>query len=359
MPSHGANAATMRIRKQFVVGSLQLAGRKSICRLLVVATCLLSTTALVLAQDEPPPLPSTIARGRDDDIETIRVNTELVDLNVSVFSRNGQGLVGDLQQTDFAVFENGSPEEVTFFASASTPFDLILLIDLSGSTFEKLSLVRKSAIRFVKAARPTDRIGIFTFTDAPFVVSPLTSDREQLIERIKNIQKPYGGTNFWDAAGFVLSSTSLAKDPARRQAIIVMSDGVDNALPDVPGPGSVTSFEDLLARVKTSDAIVIPIYLDTEREMIKQRRATVSSYVMARQQLAELAMESGSPVYHARKLEDLRGVYEQVIRDLGTVYSIGYRPTNKKRDGSWRAVSVRLVTRPDLAARTRRGYYAK
>ena len=314
----------------------------------------------VRAQDEPPPLPPrTIAQQKDDDIETIRIDTELVDLNVSVFSRDSQRPVGELQQTDFAVSENGTPEEISSFASASTPFDLVLLIDLSGSTVDKLDLVRKSAIRFVEAARPTDRIGIITFTDMPFVVSSLTSDRTLLAERIKKIEKPRGGTNFWDAVGFVLTSIYRTRDPSRRQALIVMSDGVDNALPDVPGPGSNTTFEALLEGVKSSDAILIPIYLDTEREMIKQHRATEGSYALARQQLALLAGESGSLLYRARKLEDLRGVYEQVIRDLGTVYSIGYRPTNRKHDGSWRNVSVRLVSRPDLAARTRRGYYAK
>jgi VWFA-related protein len=267
--------------------------------------------------------------------------------------------MGELQQKDFAVFENGMPEEISYFASAATPFDLVLLIDLSGSTADKLDLIRKSAIRFVEAARPTDRIGIVTFTAQPFVVSPLMTDRKYLIERIKKIEKPSGGTNFWDSLRFVLKNIFGTKDVSRRQAVIVMSDGVDNALPDVPGPGSDISYEQLLEIVKTSDAIVIPIYLDTEREMIKQKRATENSYTLARQQLTELAGESGSLLYHARKVEDLHGVYEQVIRDLGMVYSLGYQPKNKPRDGSWRSVSVRLVNRPELSARSKRGYYAR
>jgi VWFA-related protein len=327
------------------------------CCLLLAAYCSLPARA---QDDLPPPPPPPIARQRsDDEIETIRVDTELVDLNVSIFARNTQRPVGELQQTDFAVLENGAPEEISFFASASTPFDLVLLLDLSGSTVDKLDLIRKSAIRFVRAARPADRIGVVTFTDAPLVVSPLTTDRKQLIERIKKIEKPRGGTQFWDALGFVLKSIYGAKDVSRRQAVIVMSDGVDNALPDVPGAGSAMSYEELLEAVRASDAIVIPIYLDTEREMIKQRRATATPYTIARQQLAQLAAESGSLLYLARKLEDLKGVYEQVISDLGTVYSIGYHPINKKRDGTWRTVSVQLVNHPELAARTRRGYYAK
>jgi VWFA-related protein len=357
MPLRAANAATMRTEKQ------NPEGRRKLRYAFLAACCLLLTAfyvPTVRSQDEQPPPPPSIARQKnDDEIETIRVDTELVDLNVSVFSRSNGHPIGELQKKDFAVFENGAPEEISFFASASTPFDLVLLLDLSGSTADKLDLIRKSAIRFVKSARPTDRISVVTFTDLPLVVSPLTTDRKQLTERIRKIEKPRGGTQFWDALGFVLKSIYGTKDVSRRQAVIVMSDGVDNALPDVPGAGSAMSYEELLEAVRASDAIVIPIYLDTEREMVKQRRAVGSSYAIARQQLAQLAAESGSLLYHARKLEDLKGVYEQVISDLGTVYSIGYHPANKNRDGSWRTVSVRLANHPELAARTRRGYYAK
>ena len=288
------------------------------------------------------------------------MDTELVDLNVSVFSRGGQqGGVGELGRQDFLVMENGSPEEISFFASNSTPFDLVLLLDLSGSTVKKLGLIRKSAIRFVEAARPTDRIGVVTFTDMAAVVSPLTLNRRELVERIKTMGKPLGGTNFWDSLSFVLKKSFVPRDASRRQAVVVMSDGVDNGLPGVPGQGSMIEYEDLLEMVRTSETIVIPIYLDTEREMLKEHKATAEAYTLARQQLLELAGESGSLLYSASKVEDLKGVYEQVIRDLGRVYSIGYQPKNRLRDGAWRTVTVRLVNRPDLAARTRRGYYAR
>jgi Ca-activated chloride channel family protein len=265
-----------------------------------------------------------------------------------------------LQQKDFMVFENGVPEEITFFASNATPFDLVLLLDLSGSTSDKLDLIRKSARRFVEAARPVDRICIITFTNAPRVVAPFTTDHAELIKRIKKIEKPVGGTNFWDAMRFVLSSVlDESSRGVHRSAIVVMTDGVDNALPDVPGDGSVTSFADLMEIIRRSGSIVLPIYLDTEEEMIRQGRGAPQAYFLARRQLLIMADESGGVIYQARRLEDLKGVYEQVMNDLSTVYSIGYRPTNRQRNGSWRAVAVRLAGRPDLAARTRRGYYAR
>ena len=327
------------------------------CCLLFLAIAFSSSTVYAQSVDATVPAASQ----KSDDGETVRIETDLVNLSVSVFSRDRQKrAVGTLQQQDFMVFENGVPEEITFFASASTPFDLVLLIDLSGSTSDKLDLVRKSARRFVEAARPVDRISVITFTNVPRVVSPFTTDHAELIKRIKKIEKPKGGTNFWDAMRFVLTNVlGESSRGTRRSAVVVMTDGVDNALPDVPGDGSSISFADLMEIVRRSGSIVLPIYLDTEEEMVQQGRAAPQAYFLARRQLLILADESGGFIYHARRLEDLKGVYEQVMNDLSTVYSIGYRPTNLKRDGSWRAVAVRLNGRTDLAARTRRGYYAR
>jgi VWFA-related protein len=308
------------------------------------------------------PVPSVCAQTADA-VETMKVDTNLVDLNVSVFSRVAKEGAGDLQQKDFAVYEDGEPQEIKFFASAAAPFDLVLLLDLSGSTANKMDLIRKSAQRFVDAARPTDRIGIVTFTATTEVVSPLTSDRAELKKRIKEMKKQGGGTNFWDALAFVLKrfiGPASAPSPNTRQAVVLMTDGVDNALPDVAGPGSETSFDELIEMVRRADAIMLPIYLDTEeQEVRKLHRAPASAYVISREQLAQLAAESGSIVYRASKVKDLEGVYEQVIRDLGTVYSIGYEPSKKERDGAWRTVSVQLISHPELAARTKHGYYSK
>jgi VWFA-related protein len=312
-----------------------------------------------VAGQDVAPSPQNGSQAVEQD-ETIRVDTELVDLNVTVFSRDKLRTVGQLEQKDFAIFEDDAAQEISFFASAETPFDLVLLIDLSGSTSEKLKLIRKSATSFIEAARPTDRVAILTFTDHLAVVSPLTFDREELKTRIKKMEKPSGGTNLWDSLRYVLDTMLNPERNVRRSAVVMMTDGVDNALPDVPGEGSHTGFDELLAIVSESNPIVIPIYLDTEREMIKSRRFySTDAYQTARRQLALIAAESGSNLYYALKTEDLKDVYQQVIRDLGTVYSIGYRPSNKTRDGSWRAIRVQLVGRPDLATRTKRGYFAK
>lgn len=290
-----------------------------------------------------------------DEDDVVRVDTNLVSLNVSVFNTQLKSLVGALEQKDFKVFENGHEESISYFAATDVPFDLVLLIDLSGSTVDKRDLIRKSTRRFIEVARPSDRLAIVTFADTTDVISPLTDDRARLIEGANRIQG-FGGTRLWDALKFTLDQVIGPKTLGRRRAIVLMTDGVDNALGG--GAGSEISFADLLEAVRKRDELIIPIYIDTEsdREFLSSFGKRI--YENARKTLALLAQESGGLYYTARKFEDLNGVYDQVINDLGKVYSLGYKPANEKRDGSWRRVQIKMPNRPDLSARSRPGYYA-
>lgn len=290
-----------------------------------------------------------------DESDIIRVNTSLVNLNVSVFNNKLKSFVGMLEKNDFKVFENGHEESIAYFATTDVPFDLVLLIDLSGSTSDKRDLIRKSTQRFIEAARPTDRLAIVTFADTTDVVCPLTADRAKLVESANRIEGS-GGTAFWDALKYTLDNVVGPRTIGRRRAIVLMTDGVDNALGGI-GSGSEISFANLLETVRKSDELVIPIYLDTEAGF-SYSDYTKRMYRNARNTLALLAEESGGPSYTARKISDLNGVYDQVINDLGKVYSLGYKPTNETRDGSWRKVQIQLPNRPDLSARARPGYYA-
>jgi VWFA-related protein len=293
-----------------------------------------------------------------DPVETIRIDSDLVDLKVSVLGFAPNAPLPLLEPADFLVLEDDIPQEISFFAAADAPFDLVLLLDLSGSNSRNLKMIRNSAKRFVDAARDVDRIALVTFTDQPALYSSFSLDRRKLKKTIDEMDEAIGGTNFWDSMNYVLTDL-LPQAAGRRSAIVVMTDGIDNALPDVPGPGSRLTFEGLLARIRDSETIVFPIYLDTEEENVKRYHVPRAAYAQAREQLAQIAGVCGTPMYRASRLEDLEAVYAQVVRDLSTVYSIGYRPTNKSLDGKWRAVEVLLIKRTDLFARTKRGYYAK
>jgi VWFA-related protein len=292
-------------------------------------------------------------------VETIRIDSDLVDLKVSVLGFPANTPPPMLAPKDFTVFEDGVPQEITFFQAADTPFDLVLLLDLSGSNSKKLKMIRNSAKRFVDAARDVDRIALVTFTDHPALYSSFSLDRKKLKKTIDEMDDAIGGTNFWDSMDWVLRDLIPQGSALRRSAIVVMTDGVDNALPNIEGTGSQIPFPVLLDRIRKSESIVFPIYLDTEEENVKRFNYPREAYATAREQLGQIANACGTPMYRAAQLSDLDSVYAQVVRDLSTVYSIGYRPTNKALDGKWRSVEVHLSARSDLFARTKRGYYAK
>ena len=303
-------------------------------------------------------LAPSLARSQDN-VETIRIDSDLVDLKVSVLGFPPNTPPPALAPKDFVVFEDGVPQEITFFQAADTPFDLVLLLDLSGSNSKKLKMIRNSAKRFVDAARDVDRIALVTFTDHPALYSSFSLDRKKLKKTIDEMDDAIGGTNFWDSMDWVLRDLIPQGSALRRSAIVVMTDGVDNALPNIEGAGSQIPFEVLLDRIRKSETIVFPIYLDTEEENVKRFKYARAAYATAREQLGQIASACGTPMYRAAQLSDLDSVYAQVVRDLSTVYSIGYRPTNKELDGKWRSVEVHLSARSDLFARTKRGYYAK
>ena len=179
--------------------------------------------------------PKTCIAQTGEPSETIRVDSDLVDLRVSVVRLNPNDPVSALQQKDFMVFEDGKPQEIVFFAGEDAPFDLVLLLDLSGSSSDKIKLIRSSAKRFIESTRPMDRVAIVTFTDIAELVSPLTWDRGLLKDSLQDIQKPLGGTNFWDSLLYTMTTVVSSEKSFRRSAIVVMTDGVDNALPDVYG----------------------------------------------------------------------------------------------------------------------------
>ena len=297
--------------------------------------------------------------GAQDPIETIRIDSDLVDLKVSVLGVTPNSSAPLLEQKDFVVLEDGVPQEIAFFTAADAPFDLVLLLDLSGSNSKNLKMIRNSAKRFVEAARDIDRIALVTFTDRPALYSAFSLDRKKLKKSIDQMDEAIGGTNFWDSLQWVLKDFVLQEGGSRRRAVVVMTDGIDNALPDVPGPGSRLEFATLLENIRNSESIIFPIYLDTEEENVKRYHVPRAAYAQAREQLGQIAATCGTTLYRAAKLKDLDNVYTQVVRDLTTVYSIGYRPSNKSLDGKWRAVQVQLLNRPELFARTKRGYYAK
>jgi len=289
----------------------------------------------------------------------IRVDTELVSVNVSVVDRGTNRGVNDLTKDDFRLYEDNAPQQIAHFESSSAPFNLLLLIDLSGSTTKVVDVIKGAALHFVNAARPFDRIAVITFAGSQVVVSPLTTDHEALRQRINSIQKPDGSTKLYDSIAFAMDEVFREAKDTRRNAIVVISDGLDSVLPNVTGEGSTLTHEEVIRRAKEFDGLVYSIWTDTQSyEPLSPLDIQQETFDLAHDRMKNLADAGGGAFYECEKLEDLSGAYDRVVADLGTLYTLSYRPTNKIRDGSWRTIRVN-ANRPNTVARGKRGYYAK
>ncbi len=291
--------------------------------------------------------------------DIIRVDTQLVSVNVSVVDRGTNRGVNDLTKEDFRLAEDNVAQPIVHFDSASAPFNLVLLVDLSGSTTKVVELIKAAALHFVEAARPFDRIGVITFAGGQVVVSPLTTDHEALRQRITSIERPQGSTKLYDSLAFAMDEVFREAKDSRRNAIVLMSDGLDSVLPNVTGEGSKLSYQEVIRRAKEFDGVVYSIWVDTQSyEPLSPLDIQQETFDLAHDRLKELADVGGGTFYECEELKDLAGAYDRVVADLGMLYTLSYRPSNKVRDGSWRTIRVN-VSKPNAVARGKRGYFAK
>jgi Ca-activated chloride channel family protein len=305
------------------------------------------------------PAPANAGPEEISEGDVIRVDTELVSVNVSVVDRGTNRGVNDLTKDDFRLSEDNVPQQIAHFDSASAPFNLVLLIDLSGSSAKVVDLIKSAALHFVDAARPFDRIAVMTFAGGQVVVSSLTTDHVLLRQRINAIERPEGSTKLYDSLAFAMDEVFREAKDSRRNAIVVMSDGLDSVMPNVTGEGSRLPYEELVRRAKEFDGVVYSIWTDTQTyEPLSPKDIQQETFDLAHDRMRELADVGGGAFYECEELKDLAGAYDRVVADLGTLYTLSYRPTNKVRDGSWRAIRVN-VNRPTSVARGKRGYYAK
>ena len=288
--------------------------------------------------------------------EVVRIDTHLIHLNVRVADQSGR-LLPDLKQDDFLVSENGVRQEIAHFEPVTAPVNLVLLLDLSGSTKDRMKVMKRAARKFVDYVSPDTRIAVAAFTRKFMVISNFTGDRKLLKDRIDGVKNFHSGTAFYDSMWSALDL--FQETEGKRKAVVVLTDGVDNSLShDDYEPRH--PFDDLLARVTQEEVTVYPIYFDTEYEAVVKRRGGDSheAYVTARRQLQQVSDSSGGTLFKAERAEDLEGVYQRVASELQALYSISYYPLDKDYDGGWRTVSVR-VTRAQAQVRAKPGYYAK
>ncbi len=209
------------------------------------------------------PTPEPTPPEEDEEQEVVKITTDLVTVPVIATTANGT-YVPDLRQEEFTISEDGVKQQVAFFATVTTPFHVILLLDTSASTQEKLGLIRRSAITFVEQLQPGDRVKVISFDDKVSDLNEYTNNRDLLRGAI-NRTEPGKGTKVYDAMELALSSLRTIQG---RKAIVLFSDGVDLY-------SDRATFEGTLHWVDEEGAIVYAIRYDTraETEVIAREQA--------------------------------------------------------------------------------------
>jgi VWFA-related protein len=313
-------------------------------------------TSTASRPNQPARQPPVAAPIEVDEGDVIKVETDLVTLNASVVERSTGRVITGLTREDFKLEEDGVEQKIEHFETVNAPFDLLLLIDLSGSTAKVTDIIRAATTRFVSAARPQDRVAILAFSGTTAVVSPFTSNKSALNTAINSMQSPQGDTKLYDAINYALDYIDKESISTRRKAIIVMSDGLDSELPNVAGSGSTLPYKTIYSRAQEFDGMIYSIWTNTEYVALSPLDIQPETFDLAYDQLYDLSEAGSGLFYEVEKLEDLAGIYEKVITDLGTVYSLSFNPTNKGRDGRLRRVRLHLPNKPGAVARTKQSY---
>jgi Ca-activated chloride channel homolog len=317
-----------RIREQLRFIARNLVGRLVITRntqVLVGAALLLCAVDAARAQEEN---------------EVVRVNTNLVVLNVTVTERSGQYVSG-LRASDFKIYEDGKEVPAKLVSNVSledTPFAAVVLLDTSGSMETRLTFARSAAIRFLDCLRDEDVAAVYRFDTKIEQLQDFSAGRD--LANLAFGIKANGMTVLNDA--IVKASSALAQRSEKRKAIVVLSDGQDTY-------SKVTAGKALDIALAAGASIYTVDMSATHGSASRDQQSAMV--------LKNFAEKSGARFIATPGGSALREAFASIAQELGHQYTIAYRPLNPAHDGRWHNIEVK-VSREDLNVRTRKGYRA-
>ena len=316
-------------------------------------------TQLILLLSLGMTLPQDSQENSEETGFRIGVAVDQVFLSVNARSVNG-GFVGGLKKTDFLVYEDGVKQQIVNFYSQGVPVHVVLLIDISGSTREAQSEIRRAALGFAKSLAPEDKVAIVTFNYEPRLILNWTNDIARIETALESIYAK-GTTVLHDALYVVFDD--LLREARGKTAVIALTDGIDTE--------SMVTQSDVMQLADRSETMVYVVSKLEEywagaiaarlryqaRAQLVPKQLTDDFILAAKRFLGRLAQQTGAKVLDARAFASLSDVYRQVAEELKNQYYISYVPSNIMKDGRWRTVDLRVGS-IGVQVSTRPGYYA-
>jgi VWFA-related protein len=281
---------------------------------------------------------TTVNSAADDksDGETLRIETNLITIPVSVFDRYGLYIPG-IRQTEFKIFEDGVEQEIAYFATTDKPITVALVLDVSPSTEYHIEDIRRAAVAFVDKLLPQDSVIVIKFDHGIDVLTKATKDRQKIYKAIDEADFGWG-TSLYNAV-----DEALRKQLSRiegRKAVVLFTDGVDTT-------SRKNSYDSTMNYAEESDSLIFPIYYNTYLD--NRRRTggilggiyggsppgtTAGEYALGRQYLEELAAATGGHVFRPEATPGgLTRAFEGIAEELRRQYNIGYVPKDEGKPG--------------------------
>jgi len=283
------------------------------------------------------------AIARENGKYTLRQDAYEVRLNATVLDGSGRS-VQTLDRNDFHIYEDGVPQTINSFRHEDLPVSLGLLIDSSGSMYDKRQAVDKASLDFVKLSNPEDEEFLVDFSWEAFIDQDFTNNIDKLQQGLGYI-KSSGGTAIYDA--LVASADYLSKNAKHpKQVLLVITDGEDNA--------SSATLEQTIRRIQDLDGPVIycvGLLFGDDTDKRESRHA--------RRVLETLAEQTGGAAYFPKSVKEVDAIAAEVAQDIRTQYTISYHSTKSPTLGGYREVHVEAKSKNfgRLSVRTRTGYY--
>ncbi|MCD9188216.1 MAG: VWA domain-containing protein [Pyrinomonadaceae bacterium] len=242
---------------------------------------------------------------------------------VRVLDSNNRA-IAELKPEDFEITEAGNVREVVSVQPTNAPFNLVLLLDVSGSVDNYVNFIRKAARSFVNTVDKKDKVAIVIFNEDVQVISNFTTDKTRLSESLDTFDAG-GATALYDSLGFVLTET-LRPMKGERTAIVALTDGDDNR--------SFLSFDSLLGSIQESGALVYPLYVPSSliassvnpNQTVDPLRARYTGLTTKAEGEGEkLAKISGGVYYPITQLDQIQKAYDDIVLQLRTAYSVTFR----------------------------------
>jgi Ca-activated chloride channel homolog len=299
--------------------------------------------------------PEDSAQAGQNKTPAIVSTTGLVHLVATVTDRR-HNFVTDLEQGDFKILEDNTPQDIRFFGrETDLPLRIAVLLDTSNSIRPRLPFEQDAAIDFLDSVirRNKDMAFLMTFDNEPEVIQDYTGDLALLTSAIRR-QRAGGGTALNDAiyrASEKLMSPPLPKgpNPEIRRVLVVISDGEDTL--------SDHALSDAVEAAIRAEAVIYAISTNTDWLAISGDKPHKMHVEGGDKVLQEFADQSGGRVFYPYKVEDLAQSFVDIGAELRSQYFIAYSPKNPTADGKYRKIEVQ-TERKGLAVRTRKGYYS-